>query len=340
MPAILGQNLTVPGFSPLYPQAHCTTSGEVCQLTTGEGEINAASTISALIYSNKFVLTKTYFLIAGIAGINPHLATTGSVTFAQYAVQLDLQYEFSASQVPTNDSSGYFPQDAYYPDSPSANDYPLEIYGTEAFEVNKALRDRFIEVASHTKLNDTSAAMAYRKNYDYAPANQPPSVVACSSGTSNVYWSGSVLGDAFYNYTLLLSNGLVLCPSLYIATILQTPFPPCCPLSFLSSPLLLQAKALMTTPAPPATAQPNKKTTPPSKPCCAAPSPPSSPSRASPSCAPPRTSTAPRPPSPKSSTSCTRTKRASGPASRTSTSRAARSWTTSWGIGRVCTRPV
>ena len=232
MPAILGQNLTVPGFSPLYPQAHCTTSGEVCQLTTGEGEINAASTISALIYSNKFVLTKTYFLIAGIAGINPHLATTGSVTFAQYAVQLDLQYEFSASQVPTNDSSGYFPQDAYYPDSPSANDYPLEIYGTEAFEVNKALRDRFIEVASQTKLNDTSAAMAYRKNYGYAPANQPPSVVACSSGTSNVYWSGSVLGDAFYNYTLLLSNGLVLCPSLYIATVLQTSFSP------LLSPLL------------------------------------------------------------------------------------------------------
>lgn len=29
----------------------------------------------------------------------------------------------------------------------------------------------------------------------------------CDSGTSDNYWSGSVLGDAFSNYTLLLTNG-------------------------------------------------------------------------------------------------------------------------------------
>ena len=152
-------------------------------------------------------MTQTYFLIAGIAGINPHLATTGSVTFAKYAVQLDLQYEFSATQVPNNDSSGYFPQNAYFPDSPLPIDYPLEIYGTEVFEVNENLLHRFVDVASQEKLNDTSGAAAYRASYKYAPANQPPSVVICSSGTSNVYWSGSVLGEAFTNYTLLLTNG-------------------------------------------------------------------------------------------------------------------------------------
>lgn len=37
MPDILGRNITVPGFSPLYPDAHCTEDGDVCQLTTGEG---------------------------------------------------------------------------------------------------------------------------------------------------------------------------------------------------------------------------------------------------------------------------------------------------------------
>jgi len=37
MPSILEQNITVPGFSPLFPDAHCTGSGEVCQVTTGEG---------------------------------------------------------------------------------------------------------------------------------------------------------------------------------------------------------------------------------------------------------------------------------------------------------------
>ena len=195
------------GACPLFPDVHCTKAGDVCQITTCEGEINAASSISALIYSPLFSLKKTYFLVAGIAGINPHLATTGSVTFAHYAVQLDLQYEFSYNQVPSNDSSGYFPQDAFLPDFPLPTDYHAEIYGTEVFELNKNLVNRFAHIASLQSLNDTPSAATYRATYPYAPANQPPSVVICSTGTSNVYWSGSTLGDAFTNYTLLLTNG-------------------------------------------------------------------------------------------------------------------------------------
>jgi purine nucleoside permease len=113
----------------------------------------------------------------------------------------------SSSQVPTNDSSGYFPQNADYPDEYSSADYPGEIYGTEAFELNENLRDRASYVASLVSLNDTEGAAEYRSKYGYAPANQPPSVVKCDSGTSDNYWSGSVLGDAFTNYTLLLTNG-------------------------------------------------------------------------------------------------------------------------------------
>ena len=207
MPSLYERNITIPGASPLFPDAHCTSSGEVCQLTTGEGEINAAASISALLFSPRFNLTQTYFLVAGIAGINPHLATTGSVTFAHYAVQFDLQYEFSYNQVPSNDSSGYFPQDGYFPDSPLSTDYPTELYGTEVFELNFNLVKHFANISSLQKLNDTKSAAAYRATYPYAPANKPPSTVICSTGTSNVYWSGSVLGNAFSNYTLLMTNG-------------------------------------------------------------------------------------------------------------------------------------
>ncbi|EEC00081.1 hypothetical protein MPER_00053 [Moniliophthora perniciosa FA553] len=70
---LLAQNITVPGFSPRYPAAHCTADGSICELVTGEAEINAAATISALIYSSIFDLRQTYFLIAGISGINPQI---------------------------------------------------------------------------------------------------------------------------------------------------------------------------------------------------------------------------------------------------------------------------
>jgi purine nucleoside permease len=33
---IYEKNVTIPGFSPIYPDAHCTASGEICQFTLGE----------------------------------------------------------------------------------------------------------------------------------------------------------------------------------------------------------------------------------------------------------------------------------------------------------------
>jgi purine nucleoside permease len=96
---LLARNISVIGLSPLFPTVHCTEDGSVCQVITGESEINAATSIASLVMSPKFDLTKTYFLIAGIAGVNPKVATLGSVAFAKYAIQIALQYEFDAREV-------------------------------------------------------------------------------------------------------------------------------------------------------------------------------------------------------------------------------------------------
>ena len=45
-------------------------------------------------------------MVGGIAGINPKIATLGSVTFARYAVQVALQYEFDAREIPDNLTTG------------------------------------------------------------------------------------------------------------------------------------------------------------------------------------------------------------------------------------------
>lgn len=204
--ALLAQNITVPGFSPLFPEAHCTLDGSICQLVTGEAQINAASSLSALVHSSSFDLTSTYFLIAGIAGINPKVATIGSVTFARYAVQVALQYEFDAREMPAGWSTGYFPQGAYAPD-----EYPGSVYGTEVFEVNDALRRLAIGFAGNATLVDSDAAGKARSNYAntsiFAAAVEAPSVVACDTATADVYFSGALLGEAFENTTSLFTNG-------------------------------------------------------------------------------------------------------------------------------------
>ncbi|MCJ1484245.1 hypothetical protein MMC06_004413 [Schaereria dolodes] len=210
---LLAKNITVPGLSPLYPDVHCTQSGEICQVVTGESgpnppsqEINAASTMSALTFSPLFNFTKTYFLIAGIAGISPKVATLGSVTFARYAVQVGLQYEFDPRELPANFSTGYIPQGSVVP-----SEYPQSIYGTEVFEVNDALRQLAISHASTAVLNDSSAAIAYRANYAsigaYRAGSEAPKVVACDVATSDVYFSGTILSEAFENTTSLYTNG-------------------------------------------------------------------------------------------------------------------------------------
>ncbi|KAF2714062.1 NUP-domain-containing protein [Pleomassaria siparia CBS 279.74] len=204
---ILGRNVTVPGFSPLFPDAHCTANGDICQLVTGESEINAAVTIASLVASAQFDLTSTYFLIGGIAGVNPEVATVASVTFARYAVQVALQYEFDTREIPDNFTTGYIPQGSTRPDQ-----YPQSIYGTEVFEVNDALRKIAVGFARTATLNDSAEAVAYRANYNtsdglYAAGAEPPSVVECDVATSDVYYSGKLLGEAFSNYTKLVTNG-------------------------------------------------------------------------------------------------------------------------------------
>lgn len=195
-------NITIPGLSPLFPHVFCTENYDLCQIVTGESEINAASTTSALLLSPIFDVSKTYFLIAGIAGINPYEGTTGSAAFSRFAVSVALQYEVDAREIPANWTSGY-----YAFGSTAPGEYPGNWYGTEVFELNANLRDRAVELAKTANLTDGATAEKFRALYDYAPANQPPSVLSCDAATSDVYYTGPLLGESFGNFTKLLTNG-------------------------------------------------------------------------------------------------------------------------------------
>ncbi|KAJ7667252.1 purine nucleoside permease [Mycena rosella] len=203
---VLAQNITVAGLSPLFPQVHCTKDGSICQITTGEGEINAASSIAALVHSPCFDLTSTYFMIAGIAGVNPKVATIGSVTFARYAVQVGLQFEIDAREIPADFPTGYFGQFATAPDQ-----FPGTLYGTEVFEVNDALRQVAFGFAktAEAHLNDSLDSQQARATYANfgEPATCPPAVVLCDTATSDTFWSGTLLGEAFENTTKIFTNG-------------------------------------------------------------------------------------------------------------------------------------
>ncbi|EOO00723.1 putative purine nucleoside protein [Phaeoacremonium minimum UCRPA7] len=203
---LYAKNISAPGLSMLFPHVHCTEDGQICQVTTGESEINAASTIMAMVLSDKFDLKKTYFMIGGIAGVSPKYGTLGSVALARYAVQVALQYEFDAREMPENFTTGYLAYGTYYP-----TEYPTTIYGTEVFEVNEALREIAYGYAVKATLSDNDEAAVYRAKYApvsmYSAATTAPSVIKCDSATSDVYYSGTLLSEAFENTTTIWTNG-------------------------------------------------------------------------------------------------------------------------------------
>src|ERR1700733_680165 len=91
----LTEAIQVRGLSPDYPNILCN-SDDVCQMIAGEGHANVAASTMALILSEKFDLQHTYFLIAGIAGIDPHQGTTGSAAWARYLID----YGFPGRSMP------------------------------------------------------------------------------------------------------------------------------------------------------------------------------------------------------------------------------------------------
>jgi purine nucleoside permease len=153
-----------------------------------------------------FDLKKTYFLIGGIAGMNPKHGTIADVAFCKYAIQVALQYEFDAREIPENFTTGYVPLGAVAP-----NQYPVNIYGTEVFEVNENLRTMAAFFAQSAMLDDSDEANAYRAHYaahpDYTKATRTPSIIKCDVATSDVYYSGKLLGETFENTTRLFTNG-------------------------------------------------------------------------------------------------------------------------------------
>lgn len=170
--------------------------------------INAALTISALVGSPLFDLTQTYFLVAGVAGISPKMGTVGSIVLSRYAVQVDLQYEFDARDIPPDWETGYVPQGANSPKEP-----PKFIYGTEVFELNNKLRQHAKRFAQRAVLSDSEAAQAFRSHYNgslenvFEEATRDPTIMEGDVLSANVFFHGHRLCEAFEKTCRLFTNG-------------------------------------------------------------------------------------------------------------------------------------
>ena len=186
----LTQKFALPGLSKAYPEVACSDDG-LCMMTTGMGYANAASSIAALVFSGRSDLTKTYFLISGIAGVDPAIGTLGSAHWTRFAVDGGLQNEIDAREAPADWSAGYL---AIGASAPGQKAEPR--YGDEVYRLNEDLLQAAFSLTKDVELADSAGAKAYRARYAEAAATAPPQVSICDTISSDTWWHGARLGAA------------------------------------------------------------------------------------------------------------------------------------------------
>jgi purine nucleoside permease len=200
-PFQLKEEIKVPGLSPDHPAIKCN-SDNVCIMTTGMGHANVAASTMALTLDPRFDLTKTYFLIAGIAGIDPARGTTGTATWARYLVDVGIAHEIDAREMPKTWKTGYIGIMTKGP-----GEKPKFEYRTEVAQLDEALLQKALELSKGLALDDNDKARAYRAHYKKAPANQPPQITQCDTLGGDTWWHGHRLGQHASEWTKLLTDG-------------------------------------------------------------------------------------------------------------------------------------
>ena len=200
-PLKLAERIPVPGLLPESPDLRCNAD-DVCLLVAGMGHANVAASTLAVTLDPRFDLRQTYFLIAGIAGIDPARGTLGTAAWARYLIDVGIAHELDAREMPRGWASGYFGIMTKGP-----GEKPKLEYHTEVAQLDEALLQKALALSRNATLADSDAAKAYRKRYRQAAARQAPSVTQCDTLGGDTWWHGDKLGEHARAWTRLLTDG-------------------------------------------------------------------------------------------------------------------------------------
>jgi len=173
-------------YSPLY----CNERRELCLVITGVGTTNAAMTMMALGLSEQLDLSKTYLMIAGIAGVNPERASIESVAWGDWVVDSSITGEYDSREMP---DSFEYPKFPYGCSAPGCQ-HPFEM-GTEVHQLDPALVEWGYRLTKDLKLDESELAKKKRALYAQQSAQQAPLVIQCTITGGNTFWHGKMMSD-------------------------------------------------------------------------------------------------------------------------------------------------
>ncbi|HEV2275582.1 MAG TPA: purine nucleoside permease [Acidobacteriaceae bacterium] len=160
----------------------------VLGVLAGVGTARAAASIMALGLDPRFDLTKAYWLVAGIAGIDPEDGSLGSAAWAEWIVDGDLAHEIDAREIPSRWPTGYVPLRKSVP-----YEQPRTAEDGAVFHLNPKLVDWAYRQTRDVKLDDSPDLAARRSQFRGRNAHRPPFVLKGDTLSASTFWHGKLL---------------------------------------------------------------------------------------------------------------------------------------------------
>jgi purine nucleoside permease len=160
----------------------------VLAILTGMATARASASIMALGLDPRFDLGHAYWVLAGTAGVDPKVASAGSVAWERYVVDGDLSQEVDGRDIPPDWPTGILPNGRTTPFAepppPARSDD-----GNNAYALNPALVDWAYALTRDIKLPDDATLARARAPYGGAGA-APPFVIEGDGLMSSRFWYG------------------------------------------------------------------------------------------------------------------------------------------------------
>jgi purine nucleoside permease len=166
--------------------------------------------IMALCLDPRFDLSQSYWLVNGIAGVNPHVASEGSAAWARHVIDGDIAYEIDSHEAPADWPYGIMALGNKTPlTKPVIPDWAPK---PMAWTLNPSLVQWAYGLTKDVGLLDTPEAKAHRALYTGFPAAlAPPRVLYGDSFACCRYWHGARMQQWAEDWTKLYTNGEGVC---------------------------------------------------------------------------------------------------------------------------------
>ncbi len=170
---------------------HYDPEDDLLVMVTGIGTARSAAAVMALGMDDRFDLSEAYWLIVGIAGIDPEDAPVGSAAWAEYLVDGDLGHHIDAREIPEDWPFGYFPRYTMGPFDPDRPDPTGELY-----RLNPGLTEWAYQLTKDVEIPDDASVRKERSLYTEHPKAQgKPIVLKGDHIAALTFWHGELLND-------------------------------------------------------------------------------------------------------------------------------------------------